>query len=84
MQPLLRSVLSSTILKHSADLFKAHPDEIACLIMEPSGHDLPKDGYLKEAKALVNANGALMIFDEVKTGFRYALGRRTRIFRGHT
>lgn len=56
------------------DLFKEHPDEIACLIMEPSGHDLPADGYLENVKSVVNANDALLIFDEVKTGFRYALG----------
>lgn len=61
-------------LQALADLFKAHPDQIACLIMEPSGHDLPRDGFLEEAKRIVNANGALLIFDEVKTGFRYALG----------
>ena len=67
-------------LEGLADLFKAHPDEIACLIMEPSGHDLPKDDFLEEAKALVNANGALMIFDEVKTGFRYALGGAQEYF----
>ncbi len=61
-------------------LFKAHPNEIACLIMEPSGHELPKEGYLADAKALVNSNGALMIFDEVKTGFRYALGGAQEYF----
>lgn len=56
------------------DLFKEHPSEIACLIMEPSGHDLPTEGYLESVKSIVNANDALLIFDEVKTGFRYALG----------
>ncbi len=56
------------------DLFKEHPGEIACLIMEPSGHDLPAERYLENVKSVVNANDALLIFDEVKTGFRYALG----------
>ena len=32
------------------DLFKEHPREIACLIMEPSGHDLPTEGYLENVK----------------------------------
>ena len=63
-----------------AALFKAHPGEIACLILEPSGHTLPENGYLEEAKALVNSNGALIIFDEVKTGFRYALGGAQEYF----
>ncbi len=62
------------------DLFKEHPDEIACLIMEPSGHDLPADGYLEDVKSVVNSNDALLIFDEVKTGFRYALGGAQEYF----
>lgn len=67
-------------LETLAALFQAHPGEIACLILEPSGHSLPEEGYLEEAKALVNANGALIIFDEVKTGFRYALGGAQEYF----
>ena len=62
------------------DLFKEHPGEIACLIMEPSGHDLPTSGYLENVKSVVNANDALLIFDEVKTGFRYALGGAQEYF----
>ena len=62
------------------DLFKEHPNEIACLIMEPSGHDLPVEGYLENVKSVVNANDALLIFDEVKTGFRYALGGAQEYF----
>ncbi len=62
------------------DLFKEHPGEIACLIMEPSGHDLPAEGYLENVKSVVNANDALLIFDEVKTGFRYALGGAQEYF----
>ncbi len=62
------------------DLFKEHPGEIACLIMEPSGHDLPADGYLESVKSVVNSNDALLIFDEVKTGFRYALGGAQEYF----
>lgn len=67
-------------LEALAALFKAHPGEIACLILEPSGHAMPEEGYLEEAKALVNANDALIIFDEVKTGFRYALGGAQEYF----
>lgn len=62
------------------DLFKENPGEIACLIMEPSGHDLPVDGYLENVKSVVNDNDALLIFDEVKTGFRYALGGAQEYF----
>ena len=62
------------------DLFKENPDEIACLIMEPSGHDLPEENYLENVKSVVNSNDALLIFDEVKTGFRYALGGAQEYF----
>ncbi len=82
----LSSAASATLsvdfneLEALEDLFKTYPDDIACFITEPSGHELPKEGYLEEAKALVNANGALIIFDEVKTGFRYALGGAQEYF----
>lgn len=62
------------------DLFKENPGEIACLILEPSGHDLPKESYLENVKSVVNSNDALLIFDEVKTGFRYALGGAQEYF----
>ena len=63
-----------------ADLFKAQPGEIACVIMEPSGHELPQEGYLENVKQLVYENDALLIFDEVKTGFRYAMGGAQEYF----
>lgn len=62
------------------DLFKENPGEIACFILEPSGHDLPKENYLENVKSVVNSNDALLIFDEVKTGFRYALGGAQEYF----
>ncbi len=62
------------------NLFKENPGEIAGLIMEPSGHDLPKENYLENVKSVVNSNDALLIFDEVKTGFRYALGGAQEYF----
>ncbi len=58
--------------------FSAHPDEIACVIVEPyvgnMGLVLPKPGYLQRLRELCTANGALLIFDEVMTGFRVARG----------
>ncbi len=59
-------------------LFQARKDEIAAVIMEPcmcdSGPILPKPGYLKGVRALTEKYGILLIFDEVITGFRMALG----------
>ena len=58
--------------------FAAHPGEIAAVIMEPINANTnciePAPGYLSAAKDLCERNGALLIFDEVITGFRVALG----------
>ncbi len=63
-----------------SELFKDHPGEIACVMMEPTGKDLPKEGYLEAVKQLAHENDALLIFDEVKTGFRYSLGGAQEYF----
>jgi glutamate-1-semialdehyde 2,1-aminomutase len=54
------------------DLFARHPGEIACLILEPERTDPPRDGFLAKLKEACNRNGAVLIFDEMITGFRYA------------
>lgn len=52
-----------------------HRGEVACIIMEASrGASLPAPGFLEGVRALADAHGALLIFDEVVTGFRIALG----------
>jgi len=48
--------------------------EVACVIMEASKVSLPKKGFLEGVKGLAHKHGALLIFDEVNTGFRLALG----------
>jgi glutamate-1-semialdehyde 2,1-aminomutase len=59
-------------------LFDAHPGEIACVMVEPAAGNmnliLPQPGFLEGLRALCSADGALLIFDEVMTGFRVALG----------
>lgn len=55
-------------------LFREHSGEIACVIMEPVAFDEPGDGYLAEVRALCRTAGALLVFDEVITGFRLDLG----------
>jgi len=58
--------------------FKQHGSQLACVIVEPvvgnAGFIKPKAGYLKELQALCKQHGALLIFDEVMTGFRVAPG----------
>lgn len=67
-----------------ATLFAANKDEIAGVIVEPvaanMGVVLPKDGFLQGLRDLCDANGALLIFDEVITGFRLALGGAQEYF----
>jgi glutamate-1-semialdehyde aminotransferase len=57
-----------------ADLFRADAGGIACVMIEPSPTEAPKEGYLEGVKALCEEQGAVFIMDEVKTGVRYALG----------
>lgn len=54
-------------------LFAAHKNEIAAIILEPASSEEPKEGYLEALKELTHEHGALLIFDEVITGFRWGL-----------
>jgi len=56
------------------DLLAAHDNEVACIIMEPMRTDLPPPGYLEAVRALATRHGVALIFDEVSSGFRLALG----------
>ncbi len=52
-----------------------HMGEIACIILEAArGASLPAPGFLEGVRALATAHGAVLIFDEVVTGFRLGLG----------
>jgi glutamate-1-semialdehyde 2,1-aminomutase len=59
-------------------LFEQQGDDIAGLIIEPVVGNAncipPRDGYLQHLRELCTKHGALLIFDEVMTGFRVALG----------
>ncbi len=65
-------------------LFNRKGDEIAAVIMEPVMGNCaaitPKDGYLKHVRDLCQNHGALLIFDEVKTGFRLAKGGAQELY----
>jgi glutamate-1-semialdehyde 2,1-aminomutase len=56
------------------ELFEQHPGGIACVVMEPEAAIPPTSGYLQQVKELCERNGALLIFDEMITGFRWHLG----------
>ncbi|HNP74284.1 MAG TPA: glutamate-1-semialdehyde 2,1-aminomutase, partial [Kouleothrix sp.] len=59
-------------------LLKQHPEQVAAIIVEPvagnMGLVLPAEGFLAGLRALADAHGALLVFDEVMTGFRVAYG----------
>jgi len=65
-------------IKKVEELFEAEGKNIACLIVEPIGGNMgvvpPKIGFLDKLRELTKQAGALLIFDEVMTGFRVALG----------
>jgi len=61
-------------------LFKRHPGEIGAVILEPVQADPPKGQFLHELKALTHKNGALLIFDEIASGFRVARGGAQELY----
>ncbi|HEX4067258.1 MAG TPA: glutamate-1-semialdehyde 2,1-aminomutase [Acidobacteriaceae bacterium] len=64
--------------------FETHRDEIACIIVEPvvgnAGCIPPAPGYLQALRDLTARHGALLIVDEVMTGFRVALGGAQELY----
>ncbi len=83
-------VVKHTLLAHYNDLdavktlFANHGHDIAAVIVEPvagnMGMVLPKPGFLEGLRELTRAYGALLIFDEVITGFRVAFGGAQQAF----
>ncbi len=55
-------------------LFKSHPNTIAAVILEPASHEPPHESFLEKVRDLARSHGAVFIFDEMVTGFRWALG----------
>lgn len=65
-------------------LFEENKDQVAAVIVEPvaanMGVVLPKEGFLEGLRELCSQNGALLIFDEVITGFRLSFGGAQEYF----
>lgn len=71
-------------LEQTAALFERYKGDIAGIIIEPVAGNMgfvpPKPGFLQGLRELCNDNDALLIFDEVMTGFRVALGGAQALF----
>ena len=61
-------------------LFAEHPHEIAAVILEPCRDRRPAPGFLEGLRALCDRHGAVLVFDEIVTGFRYSLHGAARLF----
>jgi len=61
-------------------LFDKYPDEFAAVIMEPVGVTPPQKDFLKEVQQITHNHGAMLIFDEIITGFRFSLGGAQEYF----
>ena len=65
-------------LESVRSVFEQYPEEVAAIIIEPVAGNMgcipPQAGFLEGLRALCDQYGALLIFDEVMTGFRLALG----------
>ena len=67
-------------LASAKTLFEQHPGEIAALILEPARAEDPPEGYLHALQRLCHANGALLILDEMITGFRWHNGGAQKLY----
>lgn len=60
------------------DYFREHGDKVACIIVEPVAGNMnlipPRPGFLQVLREVCDQSGSVLIFDEVMTGFRVALG----------
>ncbi len=66
------------------ELFAKQGDKIACIIVEPVAGNMncipPTEGFLETLREVCDESGALLIFDEVMTGFRVALGGAQSVY----
>ena len=75
-----RSLQGSTLtfrfnnLQELQQIQNQHGLQLAAVVMEPMRHDKPKDGFLEGVRGVVDACGAVLIFDEITSGWRFNLG----------
>ena len=76
--PEFNQALSHSFVYNDLDslarVFEPHKGQIACAILEPASALEPEPGFLEGVKEMCHGNGALVVFDEIITGFRWAEG----------
>jgi glutamate-1-semialdehyde 2,1-aminomutase len=80
----LTVVIDYNDIDAAAKAFDVHKDKIAAVLVEPVAANMgvvpPADGYLRGLRDLCDKNGSLLVFDEVITGFRVALGGAQQLY----
>lgn len=77
----VRNLTKNFVYNDLGDLEKKlQENEVAAVILEPIQSNGPKEGYLEGVKELAHKYGAVLIFDEVVSGFRYALGGASELY----
>ena len=57
-----------------SDLLKQHGREVSAVVIEPTGKAVPEPGFLQDVRHLCDQYGAVLVFDEVISGFRIDMG----------
>lgn len=73
-------------LKGLEELMAAHGEDTAAIIMTPFGHpnhqkmQLPEPGFLERVRQIADKYGAVLIYDEIRTGFRMSMGGAQKVY----
>jgi len=73
-------------LDHLEELMAAHGDDTAAIIMTPFGHpnhqrmQTPSPGFLEGVREIADTYGAVLIYDEIRTGFRLSMGGAQKLY----
>jgi len=61
-------------------LLRAHPGKFAAVILEPVNFEMPRAGFLSEVRKITHRHGAILIFDEICSGFHLGLGGAQKMY----
>ena len=76
----LTHIFSYNNIESLQEVLQKHPGEFAAVILEPMAIFEPKDNFLQEVSELTHSHGALLIFDEIVSGFRFSNGGAQELF----